>query len=64
VPPGEPAALADALAHALTDRDEARRRGAAARCDVREHRGVDAMTRRIEAFYRAGLGRAGREVTA
>jgi glycosyltransferase involved in cell wall biosynthesis len=51
VPPGDPAALADALAEALLDPAEAARRGAAARRDVSERRSIDAMARRHEAFY-------------
>ena len=54
VPPGDPPALAAALATALVDRDEAARRGAAARREVLERRSIDAMARAHEAFYRNG----------
>lgn len=56
VPPQDPAALAAALAEALEHPDEARRRGDAARADMRERRSIDAMARRHEAFYEAALG--------
>jgi len=58
VPPGDPGALADALAEALLDRAEAARRCAAARSDVRERRSIDAMARRHEAFYADALAEA------
>ncbi|MBI5709098.1 MAG: glycosyltransferase [Candidatus Eisenbacteria bacterium] len=51
VPPGSPAALADALEQALAHPDEARRRGAAARHAVEAAMGIEAMVRRHEAFY-------------
>jgi glycosyltransferase involved in cell wall biosynthesis len=54
-----PAALADALAQALTDRDEAERRGRAARRRVMDEMGIDAMVRRHEAFYRRVAGEDG-----
>jgi len=54
VPPGDPPALAAALATALVDRDEAARRGAAARREVLDRRSIDAMARAHEAFYRNG----------
>lgn len=57
VPARNPAALALALEHALTDPAEARRRGDAARRVTVEVRGIDAMVRRHEAFYRAAAGR-------
>lgn len=58
VPPGSPVALADALAQALSDPDEARRRGRAAQRGVRERSSIVAMVQRHEAFYaRAGRGR-------
>ena len=59
VPPRDPRALADALAEALEARDEAARRGAAARRETIEHRSIDAMVRHHEAFYAAALGRGG-----
>jgi len=51
VPPGEPAALADAIEQALTRPDEARRRGAAAGRAAREELSIEAMVRRHEEFY-------------
>lgn len=56
VPPGSPAALADALEQALAHPDEARRRGAAARRSVETAMGIDAMVRRHEAFYERVAG--------
>ncbi len=58
VPPGSPAALADALEQALAHPDEARRRGAAARRAVEAAMGIDAMVRRHEAFYARVAGAA------
>ena len=58
VPPENPAALAGALREALLDRDEARRRGAAAREAMLAERSIDAMVRRHEAFYEKALGLA------
>jgi len=58
VPPGSPAALADALADALARPDEARRRGAAARRETEQHMSIDAMVRRHESFYLQAAGRA------
>ena len=70
VPPGDPAALAEALAEALARPEEARRRGEAARRAVREGMSLEAMARGHEEFYRRAVaerdrrgerrGRAGR----
>jgi glycosyltransferase involved in cell wall biosynthesis len=51
VPAGAPAALAAALAEALEGRDEAARRGRAARRRVLEEMDIGVMVRRHEAFY-------------
>jgi len=56
VPAQAPAALADALDHAIGAPDEARRRGDRARAVTRATRGIDAMVRRHEAFYRRAAG--------
>lgn len=56
VPAEHPAALAAALREALDDREEARRRGAAAREAMLTERSIDAMVRRHEAFYERALG--------
>lgn len=58
VPPENPAALAAALREALEHREEARRRGAAAREAMLTERSIDAMVRRHEAFYERALGLA------
>jgi len=63
VPPADPPALAAALADAISRRDEAARRGAAARREMIEVRGIDAMVRRHEEFYRAALGLPGPATT-
>ena len=55
VPPGDPDALAAALAQVLADPAEAARRGAAARRVTREQRSIDAMVRSHEDFYRTAL---------
>ena len=57
VPAEDADALAAALAEALGDRPEAARRAGAARVEMREHRSIDAMARRHEAFYAMALGR-------
>ena len=70
VPPQDPAALAQALAAALADPAEARRRGDAARAAMIRDRSIDAMVRRHEAFYESALraavaaGRGGREAVS
>lgn len=51
VPSQSPLALADALDAALTQPEEARRRGDRARRVTLEQRSIDAMVRRHEAFY-------------
>ena len=56
VPPGEPAALADALGQALTRPAEARRRGEAACRVAREELSIEAMVRRHEEFYERAAG--------
>ncbi|MCC6650604.1 MAG: glycosyltransferase, partial [Candidatus Eisenbacteria bacterium] len=56
VPPENPAALARALAHAMDDPAEARRRGAAARAAMLSERSIDSMVRRHEEFYLLALG--------
>jgi glycosyltransferase involved in cell wall biosynthesis len=56
VPPSSPALLADALAEALAHPEEARRRGEAARQVTIQQRGIGAMVRRHEAFYRSAIG--------
>jgi glycosyltransferase involved in cell wall biosynthesis len=58
VPPGEPGALADALAQALASPGEARRRGEAAGRAAREELSIEAMVRRHEEFYERVAGRA------
>lgn len=58
VPPEHPEALASALEAALTDRAEARRRGAAARAAMIAERSIDTMVRRHEGFYARALGLA------
>ena len=57
VPSQSPRPLADALEAALTQPAEARRRGDRAREVTLERRGIGAMVRRHEAFYRAALER-------
>lgn len=57
VPPSSPAALADALEDALTHPAEARRRGDMARRVTLAQRGIGAMVRRHEEFYRRVAGR-------
>jgi glycosyltransferase involved in cell wall biosynthesis len=52
---GSPAALAGALEAALAHPEEARRRGEAARCLVRETMSIEAMVRRHEDFYMRAL---------
>jgi len=60
VAPGDPAALAGALVAAAGDRDELRRRGAAARRHVRERYGAARMVADVDALYVALLaGRRG-----
>ena len=54
VPPGDPGALARAIARLLADPGLARRLGEAARWRARERYGREAMVRRFEDFY-AGL---------
>jgi colanic acid/amylovoran biosynthesis glycosyltransferase len=56
VPAGSPERLAQALDEAITRPDEARRRGDRARDETLEQRGIDAMVRRHEAFYRRAVG--------
>jgi len=56
VPAASPLPLADALETALTDPDEARRRGERARRVTLERRSIDAMARRHEDYYRDILG--------
>ena len=51
VPPGDPAALARAIARVLADPGLARRLGDAARARARERYGREAMVRRFEDFY-------------
>jgi glycosyltransferase involved in cell wall biosynthesis len=53
VPSASPIPLADALDAALTHPDEARRRGDRARQVTLEQRGIGAMVRRHEEFYRS-----------
>ncbi|NOT33773.1 MAG: glycosyltransferase, partial [Candidatus Eisenbacteria bacterium] len=57
VPARDPAALARALASALADPTEARRRGEAARVDVLAHRSIAAMARAHETFYESAFAR-------
>jgi glycosyltransferase involved in cell wall biosynthesis len=57
-PPQDPAALAGALEEALVNREEAARRGHAARETMIRDRSIDAMVRRHEAFYERVLARA------
>lgn len=56
VPARDPAALAGALDEALAQREEAMRRGRAARETMIRDRSIDAMVRRHEAFYARALG--------
>lgn len=60
VPPGEPAALAEAVLRVLADRALARRLGAAARRRVTENYSVDTMVARNLAVYRELVTGAGR----
>ena len=60
VPPGDVAALANALRRLLEDRALAARLGAGGRERVREHFSWDVITDRFEALY-AGVGAATRE---
>ncbi len=60
VPPGDPGALADALAEALAHPEEARRRAAAARRAVVEDMSIEAMARRHAEFYRRAVAERGR----
>ena len=52
VPPASPGPLAAALEEALSHPEEARRRGTAARQEVRERLSVETMVKRHEHFYR------------
>ena len=53
VPPGDPQALARAMAEVLTDRDRARRMGQAGRARVAQQHDAGAMLDRIFALYAA-----------
>jgi phosphatidyl-myo-inositol alpha-mannosyltransferase len=57
VPPGEPAALADALVQLLADEDRRRRFGVAARRLAEERYSWDEIGRRVLAVYERVLGR-------
>ena len=59
VPPGDPAALADAIVELLRDPDLRRRQGEAGRRTVAERFSIDAQVRRIQAVYDEELARAG-----
>jgi glycosyltransferase involved in cell wall biosynthesis len=59
VPPGEPAALADAVVQLLVDERLRRRIGEAGYRTVAERFSIDAQVRRIEAVYDEELARAG-----
>jgi glycosyltransferase involved in cell wall biosynthesis len=59
VPPGEPAALADAVVRLLVDERLRRRIGEAGYRTVAERFSIDAQVRRIEAVYDEELARAG-----
>jgi glycosyltransferase involved in cell wall biosynthesis len=57
VPPGDPVALSDALLRLLEDPGFARALGEAGRLRAATEFGYPTMLRRIEAVYRAALGR-------
>jgi glycosyltransferase involved in cell wall biosynthesis len=59
VPPGDAAALAQAIAGLLRDASRARRLGEAGRRTVEERFSIDAQVRRIQAVYDEELVRAG-----
>ena len=60
VPPGSAPLLADALERVLRDPVEAGRRAAAGRRAVLEHRSIEAMVSRHEAFYAGAAGEVAR----
>ena len=60
VPPGDPEALADALAAGLADPDECRRRGAAGRRRLLEHFALPRMMAQVQAVYDEVLEETGR----
>jgi phosphatidylinositol alpha-mannosyltransferase len=57
VPPGDPAALADALVALLGEEQRRRILGANARLVAQEHYSWDQIAKRLLAFYERALGR-------
>ena len=64
VPPDDPAALADAVAHLLADEQRRRAMGIAARSLAEEHYGWDGIARRLVGVYERALGRERKPVAA
>jgi glycosyltransferase involved in cell wall biosynthesis len=60
VPPGDAAALADAIAACMDDPERARRFGAQGRADVAERFSWSAISAKLEEVYREAIARAAR----